>query len=90
MIALIFNIIALTLSTIPLIRVISTVLFFVAGICSQFIVFIVNLIAKLPITVAVLPQNSFWWAILIIALVIGFMYICEFKKKRSDLNANSV
>lgn len=90
MIALIFNIIALTLSTIPLIRVISTVLFFVAGICSQFIVFIVNLIAKLPITVAVLPQNSFWWAILIIASVIGFMYIYEFRKKRSDLNANSV
>ncbi|MBR5472533.1 MAG: ComEC/Rec2 family competence protein, partial [Clostridia bacterium] len=90
MIALIFNIASLVLSTIPLIRVVSTVLFFVAGVCSRFIVFIVNLIAKLPITVAVLPQSAFWWAILLIAMVIGFMYIYEFKKKRSDLNANSV
>ncbi len=90
MIALVFNILSLVISVIPLVEILSTATFFVAGICSRFMVFAVNLIAKLPITVAVLPKNAFWWAIVVILIVIGFMYIYEFKKKRSDLSANSI
>ncbi len=90
MIAMIFNIMALIISAIPVINALSIVLFFVAGVCAQFMVFAVNLIAKLPITVAVLPKSAFWWSVLLIAVVIGYMYFYEYIKKRSDLNANSV
>ena len=90
MFALIFNIVALIISVIPFIKFLSTPLFFIAGLCSRFIVFIVNKIAQLPITVAVLPQYYFWFAIIVILIVILFMYFYELKKKRSDLNANSV
>lgn len=90
MFALIFNIVALIISVVPFINILSTVLFFVAGLCSRFIVFIVNKIAQLPITVAVLPQYYFWFAIIVILIVILFMYFYEFKKKRSDFNANSI
>ena len=90
MFALIFNIAALLISLIPIIKLLSTAVFFVAGACSRFMVFAVNEIAKLPITVAVLPKNAFWWSIVDIAIVVGFMYIYEFKRKRSDFFANCI
>lgn len=90
MIALIFNIVVLIISVIPVVKLLGELLFWIAGWCSQFIVFSVNSIAKLPITVAVLPESAFWWSLLVIAAVIGYMYYYEFKKKRSDLNANCV
>lgn len=90
MIALIFNIIALIISAVPLLNFVSILFYWVAGMSSRFMVFSVNNIAKLPITVAVLPKVAFWWSMAIIALIIGFMYIYNFKKKRSDLNANSI
>lgn len=88
--ALVFNISALCLSVVPIIKFLSYPLFWIAGLCSRFIVFAVNALAELPITVAVLPKSAFWWSLLLIAIVIGYMYFYEFKKKRSDLNANSV
>ncbi len=90
MAALIFNIVALILQAIPIIKILSYPLFCVAGLCSRFTVFIVNIIAKLPITVAVLPKAAFWWSLLVVTAVIVYMYFYEYKKKRSDLNANSV
>lgn len=90
MISLIFNITAIIVSAVPVIKIFSTVLFFVSGICSRFMVMAVNTIAKLPITVAVLPKSAFWWSLALIAAVIGYMYYYEYKKKRSDLNANSI
>lgn len=90
MIALIFNIVALIVSVIPVIRAFSTLLFFIAGSCSRFMVFAVNKIAKMPITVAVLPEDAFWWSLVVILAVIFFMYFYELKKKRSDLVVNSI
>lgn len=90
MIALILNIVALIISVIPIINIFSEILFWVAGMSSRFIVLAVDALAELPITVAVLPQSVFWWSLIVIAAVIGYMYYYEFKRKRSDLNANSV
>ena len=90
MIALIFNIAALIVSVIPLIKIFSEVLFFVAGLSARFIVFLVNMIAKLPITVAVLPKSAFWWSVILFATVIGYMYFYNFKIKRSDFSANNI
>lgn len=90
MFALIFNIAALLISVIPIIKLLSKAVFFVAGACSRFMVFAVNEIAKLPITVAVLPKNAFGWSIIVIVVVIGFMYFYEFIKKRSDFFANCI
>ncbi len=84
MIALIFNIAALIVSAIPLLKIFCEILFFVAGLSSRFIVYSVNTIAKLPITVAVLPKSAFWWSVLLIAGVIGYMYYHILTKKRSD------
>lgn len=90
MLALIFNIVSLVISAIPVINVISCATFFIAGICSRFMVLAVNYIAQLPVTVAVLPQSAFWFSIILIALIIGYMYFYDYRKKRSDLNANSI
>lgn len=89
-IALISNIIAVLVNAIPIIHHISFLMFHLAGLCSQFCEYIVNQIAKLPVTVAVLPKSAFWWSIFFIALIIGYMYYYEYKKKRSDFNANSI
>ena len=89
-IALVCNIAALALYTLPVIKFLAYLLFLIAGICAKFVVISVNTIAKLPITVAVLPKSAFWWSILLIVVVIGYMYFYEYKKKRSDLNANSI
>lgn len=89
-IALVFNIAAICLSVVSIVKFLSYPLFWIAGLCSRFIVFSVNSIAKLPITVAILPKSAFWWSVFVIAAVIGYMYYYEYKRKRSDLNANSV
>ena len=89
-IALVFNISALVLSVVPIIEFLSYPLLWIAGLCSRFMVFFVNSIAKLPITVAVLPKSAFGWSLLLIAAVIGYMYFYELKKKRSDFNANNI
>lgn len=88
--ALVANITALALYTVPIVKFVAYPLFWVAGLCSRFVVQAVNIIAKIPVTVAVLPKNAFWWSIALIAAVIGYMYYYEYKKKRSDLNANSI
>ena len=90
MIALIFNIIALILSVIPVIKFLSYVFFLIADICSRFMVYVVNIIAELPITVAILPTSAYWCSFIIIAIIIGHMYFYEFQKKRSDFFANSL
>ena len=89
-IALVVNILALMVAAIPVVEYLSYPLFWIAELCAKFIVFVVNAIAKLPITVAVLPKSAFWWSIGLIAVVIGYMYYYEYKKKRSDLNANNI
>ncbi len=81
-VGLLFNITATILSVIPVMKFISYPLFWIAGICSKFTAFTVNLIAKLPITVAVLPKSTFFWSLLVALLVIGYMYFYEFKKKK--------
>ena len=89
-IALVFSIIALILSAFPIIKYISYPMFLAAGLCSHFTVCVVNLIASLPVTVAVLPKSAFWWSILIVLVVIGYMYYYEYKKKRSDFCACNI
>lgn len=90
MIALILNIFALIISVIPIVKILGELLLWIAGLCSRFIVFSTNSIAKQPITVAVLPQSAFWWSLVVIAALIGYMYYYEYKRKRCDLNANSI
>ncbi len=89
-VALVCNIASLALYAVPIINFLSYPLFLISGLCSKFVVVVVNAIAKLPITVAVLPQSAFWISIILIVVVIGYMYYYEYKKKRSDLNANSI
>ena len=89
-VVLIMNIIALSLYAVPFIKIFGHIIFFIVGYCTKYITFIVNQIAKIPITVAVLPKNSFWLSVLIIFAFIGYMYYYEFKKKRSDLIANNI
>ena len=89
-IALVFNIAAICLSVIPIVEFLSYPIFWIAGLCSRFIVFSVNKIAKLPVTIAILPKSTFLWSVFVIAAVIGYMYYYEYKMKRSDLNANSI
>lgn len=87
---LVCNIAALALFAVPIIKFLAYPLLLISGLCSKFIVLTVNIIAKLPITVAVLPKSAFWISVILIAVVIGYMYYYEYKKKRSDLNANSI
>lgn len=88
--ALCFNIIAIAVSAIPPIKLLSYPLFFAAGVFSKFITVAVNAVSSLPITVAVLPKNAFWWAILLIFAIIAYMYFYEFKRKGSDFRANGI
>lgn len=87
---LIFNIIALVLLAVPVINVLGYPMLWIAGLCSRFTVFTVNTIAKLPITVAVLPRSTFFWSIIIVLIVIGYMYHYKHKRKRSDFDANNI
>lgn len=89
-VTLIINILAVMLSIVPVINALSNLLFVIAGFGSKTIIYIVNYIAKLPITVAVLPKYATWWSVLIIGLVVGYMYIYKFMKKRSEINANRI
>ncbi len=89
-ITLILNIAALIIGAFPGVNYISYPIFLIADFCSQFTVFCVNQIAKLPVTVAVLPKSAFWWSVLIVTAVIGYMYYYEYKKKRSDFNAYNI
>lgn len=77
-----FNVIALVLSVIPGFKLFSSVIFFITKICASYIVFIVNKISYLPITVATLSENAFIFSVLLIALIIAFMYIYNFKLKK--------
>ena len=88
--ALGFNIIAIVISAIPPIKFLSYPLFFAAGLFSKFITVAVNAVARLPITVAVLPKSAFWWAILLIFAIIAYMYFNEFKRKGSDFRADGI
>lgn len=89
-VALIFNIVTILISSIPYINFLSFPFAFVTGACSKITVFVVNAIAKLPITVAVLPKSSFFWSIVLIFAVIAYMYYYEFKKKEVIFNANNI
>ena len=89
-IALVLNILAVIVSIVPILNVASLALFYMAGLCSDLTVLVVNSIARFPITVAVLPKIAFWWSIFLIITIIGYMYYYEFKRERSDLNANSI
>lgn len=80
------NVMALCLSVIPFIKTLSYPVFYISGLCSKFVVFAVNKIAELPITVAILPDGAFWFSLIPLVLIIFFMYFYEYKlkKKRCD------
>ena len=80
--ALVLNIVAMALRTIPIISILGELCLTLAGYCAQFIVFIVNKIASLPITVAVLPKSAFWVSIIVILAIIGLMYYLNKSKKK--------
>lgn len=82
MFALILNILSLILNVIPIISFIADIIFYITGLFAKFIIFTVNTVSKLPVTVAVLPKTAVWWSIFLIAAVIMLMYIYELKKER--------
>ena len=77
-----FNVIALVLSVIPGFKLFSSVIFFITKICASYIVFVVNQIANLPITVVILSENALIFSVLLIAVIIAFMYAYNFKFKK--------
>lgn len=77
-----FNVIALVLSIIPGFKLFSSVIFFITKICASYIVFVVNQIANLPITVAILSENALIFSVLLIAVIIAFMYVYNYKLKK--------
>lgn len=85
-IMLTLNVVALCISVIPFIKILSYPVFYISGLCSKFVVFAVNKIATLPITVAILPDGAFWFSLIPLFLIIFFMYFYEYKlkKKRCD------
>ena len=83
MLALICNVAAMLLSVIPVLNILSYPLFLVANYSARFIIFVVNKMADLPITVAVLPKSFIVFSLALIALIIAYMYVYDFKKKRS-------
>ena len=83
MLALICNVAAMLLSVIPVLNILSYPLFSVANYSARFIIFIVNKMADLPVTVAVLPKSFIVFSLVLIALIIAYMYIYDLKKKRS-------
>ena len=83
MLALICNVAAMLLSVIPVLNILSYPLFLVANYSARFIIFVVNKMADLPVTVAVLPKSFIVFSLVLIALIIAYMYIYDLKKKRS-------
>ena len=77
-----FNVIALVLSVIPGFKLFSSVIFFITKICASYIVFVVNQIANLPITVVILSENALIFSVLLIAVIIAFMFAYNFKFKK--------
>lgn len=80
--ALVFNVVALCFSVIPIFSILSYLLFWVASLCSRFTVFIVDKLSRLPVTVAILPDSAFIFILLLIFVIIAFMYAYEFKTKK--------
>ncbi len=80
-VALVCNIAALAVYALPLIKYLAYPLFLLAGLSAKLVVVIVDFIAKLPITVAVLPKSAFWWSLLLIAAVVGYMYFTNMKRR---------
>ncbi len=90
--ALIFSCIGLLLSAMPIIGVIGEFIIKIAGLLCDVIIYIVNNFAKLPITVAILPDGAIWISVLVIILFILYMYFYKnkLKKERSEQNADSI
>ncbi len=78
--------VALICSVIPILKLLTPVLFLLASWCAKYIIFVVNTLAKLPITIAIFSDAIYLVSILLILFVIIFMYIYEYShnKKRSD------
>ncbi len=82
--ALVFNCIGLLLSPIPYIGYIGVALSWVADLICEIIVAIVNLVAKLPVTVAILPKIFIFLSVALIILVIAYMYYYDYYSKNKE------
>lgn len=81
---LVLNISGIILSVIPILNILSNCVFGAAKIFASYIVFIINKISKIPVTIAILPQNSYLIFAAVIFAIIAFMYFYNFSKKRRD------
>lgn len=88
---LVMAIIALPFYKIPFLNFICKILFHVINLCLNIIIKIVNTVAALPVTVALLPENAFFYSAFAVSVVISFMYYYNYrlKKKGVVLNGNS-
>ena len=82
--ALVLNITGLVLSVIPILNILSNCVFGAAKIFASYTVFIINSISKIPVTIAILPQNSYLIFTAVVFAIIAFMYFYNFSKKRRD------
>lgn len=77
--ALSFGVAAVLLSIVPFFSVCSTIFFVISGCCVKYIIYVINLLSKLPVTTINLPTSSFWLSIVLILLIIGLMYLIDYK-----------
>ncbi len=80
---LIFSCLGLILSPIPIVGYVGKILMTASDFCCKTVVFLVNKISSLPITIAIMPRWFVWIAIGFVLIIIALMYHYqyEFKKK---------
>lgn len=82
---LVLSCLGLVLYPIPFVEYIGYGFLYLANLCCEAVVFIVNKIANLPITVAILPQSAFWLSIAIIFIIVAYMYFYNYKSKKKEV-----
>ncbi len=88
MLALILNCVGLLISVVPFIEFLGVLIIKIAGFFCDIIIFIVNTVAKLPVTIAILPDIAMWISITIILISILYMYFYKYRLKRKEVNLN--
>ncbi len=84
--SLVLNCVGILLSVVPFISYLADILLCVSNICCKIVVFVVNLIAELSITIAIMPKMFVWFSIGLIFIIIAYMYYYQYKndKKGSE------
>ncbi len=82
--SLVLNCVGLILSLMPIANILGAVILCLSNLCCELIVFTVNILADLPITIAIIPKSFVWLAIALIALIIFYMYLLNYQSKKGE------